>query len=833
MMMYVVELSKDLDHVAVHPFSLASNIRYIEPLADEFAYESGMDIILYAYLIINHLPLNYVNPERKTLARKFIVHNILSERAKQGVDLYAKPEEFDLRAFHLKTLPNHSYESPHLMFNATYNHRLIPMLVNNVQYRHDRSNSELVDQTNDVLNAFDDSYTDEIASEKIAEFSTFKAMSLTYKDVKDMISDSCDISPAYMEYALNIVLKGTTNAGCNNCVCVYPNFIANLRTYWTLYKTEDKLYTELCQPDEDMKGKFDYSYTSLGKGKVPDAMLFPYTNNDDSVSRWKLVVVYLRKKKICIYDPSENVVDDEKLMLYVLNYICLREIELNGKIKLPTNNSGKWTLTGAIDGLPKCDPVDSGIYVILYCYFICYNLEPSQFSVVMAKSARRQLAVKIIKKGKKKNTKLLISSRNKAARNKTKEKIQEEKNRMKPKEIKKAAMVIFDDASLCSMTQDDLNEVDFSPYFKNDEWVDDKKELEAHAATMEGEILEDWLDSNEDVLQLKQLKYMPLSRAKKDTTCKNRDQYHGKYPPAKKGTTQGKVMDRVIKNIHVSWVQKCFNPVFVALLKSVPGFYLTIPAGSANTELIEETGKRGIYSDVKIPYPQGEKNHCLYKSMACGLYHYGYSNYADIISELAYKAETLPGDAGVKLLREDLVKHVPGLCTPIIYNRRGRHQMDVKDLITNQSHYPTIVIPHGLKSVSNHAICVIDDLIYDPRLPYALILNEYNLHFLCGEMGISYIDYAMRFHRSIGRRLKRLSTHEKATRLSELESDQLVIDKMVNPDEDLDDGENKLKNDNDGESVTSLDAEKISEIFGETSDTEDDSDDSDFMDTDE
>ncbi len=178
---------------------------------------------------------------------------------------------------------------------------------------------------------------------------------------------------------------------------------------------------------------------------------------------------------------------------------------------------------------------------------------------------------------------------------------------MKPKEIRKAARDIFDDSSLYDMTQDDLDEVNFSAYFKNDEWVHDKKELDAHAATMEGEILEDWLESNEHVLQLKQLKYMPLSRAKKDTTCKKRDQYHGKYPPAKKGTTQGKVMDRVIKNIHVSWVQKCFNPVFVALLKTVPGFYLTIPAGSANTELIEETGKRGIYSDVKIPYPQGEK----------------------------------------------------------------------------------------------------------------------------------------------------------------------------------------------------------------------------------
>ena len=58
--------------------------------------------------------------------------------------------------------------------------------------------------------------------------------------------------------------------------------------------------------------------------------------------------------------------------------------------------------------------------------------------------------------------------------------------------------------------------------------------------------------------------------------------------------------------------------------------------------------------------------------------------------------------------------------------------MVVKDLLTDCTPYPTIVIPVGRNGYCGHCICVVDDLIFDAITPYALKLTTESLEWIFG-----------------------------------------------------------------------------------------------------
>jgi hypothetical protein len=45
----------------------------------------------------------------------------------------------------------------------------------------------------------------------------------------------------------------------------------------------------------------------------------------------------------------------------------------------------------------------------------------------------------------------------------------------------------------------------------------------------------------------------------------------------------------------------------------------------------------------------------------------------------------------------------------------------------------------------DHAVCVVDDLIFDARLPYALKLRQKGLDMVCGSKGLSHVGVVLRF----------------------------------------------------------------------------------------
>jgi hypothetical protein len=64
--------------------------------------------------------------------------------------------------------------------------------------------------------------------------------------------------------------------------------------------------------------------------------------------------------------------------------------------------------------------------------------------------------------------------------------------------------------------------------------------------------------------------------------------------------------------------------------------------------------------------------------------------------------------------------------------------------VTERTPYLTLLRPVGLDGSLDHAICVVDDLIFDARLKYALKLCEESLHFVCGPKRMSHLGLVFR-----------------------------------------------------------------------------------------
>ena len=81
-------------------------------------------------------------------------------------------------------------------------------------------------------------------------------------------------------------------------------------------------------------------------------------------------------------------------------------------------------------------------------------------------------------------------------------------------------------------------------------------------------------------------------------------------------------------------------------------------------------------------------------------------------------------------------------------------KLSIEELINKKTRFPTVVVPLGKDGSNNHAIVVINDLIFDSTQAFAMKLCRESLDWICGDMGIDVIDVALRFNRSHGTKKK-------------------------------------------------------------------------------
>ena len=111
----------------------------------------------------------------------------------------------------------------------------------------------------------------------------------------------------------------------------------------------------------------------------------------------------------------------------------------------------------------------------------------------------------------------------------------------------------------------------------------------------------------------------------------------------------------------------------------------------------------------------------------------------------------------VDLLRKLVEKGAPSIGVGPVFTRKKtqRYQskeMDIETLVNEQTPFPTIVIPRGMDGSIAHAVCVVDDLIFDSTQNYALKLSRETLDWIVGGTGVDSIHYAARFERRMSKK---------------------------------------------------------------------------------
>jgi ABC-type arginine transport system permease subunit len=97
-----------------------------------------------------------------------------------------------------------------------------------------------------------------------------------------------------------------------------------------------------------------------------------------------------------------------------------------------------------------------------------------------------------------------------------------------------------------------------------------------------------------------------------------------------------------------------------------------------------------------------------------------------------------------------MLQYAPIIGRPIIYThpqKRKTKKMTLAEITTVPSPYPTLVIPFGSDSSLNHAICVVDNLIFDSTQSHALKCGMEAISWVCasGSKGVCDVYEALRF----------------------------------------------------------------------------------------
>ena len=218
--------------------------------------------------------------------------------------------------------------------------------------------------------------------------------------------------------------------------------------------------------------------------------------------------------------------------------------------------------------------------------------------------------------------------------------------------------------------------------------------------------------------------------------------------------SRGKPTEQVIKPpLSMEWVRYCFKPEYIKLLMKHPKKWHRVDIGNPSSHS-EDLPPAFYQTTVRVAYPQGEKHTCLFLCLASALHYIGLSEEAQKLADAAYSAEHTSAAEGVAALRRAMEEFAPIVGRPTLFNtaRSGRKKKILSTTdVFKYTPYPTVVIPIGSDGSVNHAICVVDDLIFDSTLPYALKCLPQCLDWICTgkKGGFVGVRQALRFSNSI------------------------------------------------------------------------------------
>ncbi len=205
------------------------------------------------------------------------------------------------------------------------------------------------------------------------------------------------------------------------------------------------------------------------------------------------------------------------------------------------------------------------------------------------------------------------------------------------------------------------------------------------------------------------------------------------------------VRKKMPEDIDVGWMFENFSAKYVHLCMEKRYHYWPVPAGNhegPDNDLLE-------FTEVPVRYQQKSMDFCLYYSVSSAMHYCGQEEGALKLSQNATCGADLPLHLGIKELYEHIREHVPRCGNAKRFGTRG-HKLNFDMILENRSQFPLMLIPYGHDMSIGHTVCIVDDLIFDSRFEFALKLNFYNLHFICGPGGMLKVYVAYLFHQGFG-----------------------------------------------------------------------------------
>ena len=93
--------------------------------------------------------------------------------------------------------------------------------------------------------------------------------------------------------------------------------------------------------------------------------------------------------------------------------------------------------------------------------------------------------------------------------------------------------------------------------------------------------------------------------------------------------------------------------------------------------------------------------------------------------------------------------------------KSGQRNYTVADLVEKFPKVPMLVIPKGEDGSVDHAVCVVDDLIFDGTTKKAMLVGEESFQYVCGASGFECIDHVICFESGDKKKYKNTNLYRK------------------------------------------------------------------------
>jgi hypothetical protein len=197
-----------------------------------------------------------------------------------------------------------------------------------------------------------------------------------------------------------------------------------------------------------------------------------------------------------------------------------------------------------------------------------------------------------------------------------------------------------------------------------------------------------------------------------------------------------------------AWVKHHFDEKFVALViahSRESNSFVPVPVGSSRLalECCPPPGSIDLHMDCH--YTQGNRELCLFYSLASAVHHLGFFKESEEIRMAGHDMEHNNRVAQIEGLRK--AAEASGLFgpRPIIWGQKKKRYLQF-DVLKNTSADPTVVIPLGSDGGAQHAITIVGERIFDSTFDKALHLSQYSLDWCCNAPnGFKQVMFAIRF----------------------------------------------------------------------------------------